>query len=253
VKSESITIGGKMLGPLSTAIVAKEAAEKAAMVIKESLKVLEKVKEGIEHLKINEFNKMKELYRNPSDITKEHFKYLFEEIKSAESNPDLRASLMNRLYTEPNLIGQMGEYHAELNLSNYGSFERQKLIATEKGTFRVDFAGKLTKDMPVQSYIMQDGSLKSISEVIPANQEIGVEVKNGLYELRQNFEHVINQALAAKEKTGNGFIGINQSMLETIKKNPEHYTDLFSKAAEYDIKIIVTQPGIHQQIYNIIS
>lgn len=242
-----------MLEPVSASVVAKEAAEKAAMAIKESLKLSEKVKEGVERLKDAEFNKMKKLYRNPSDNTKANFNHLFNEVERAKSNPELQASLMNRLMTEPNLIGQMGEYHAERTLSQYATLERQVSIPTERGSFRVDFAGQLTRDMPVKSYTMIDGKLKSVSEMIRAGEKIGVEVKNGLYEIRQNLDHVINQALAAKEMTGKGCIGISQSMLETVSKNPGLHTDLFTRAAEHDIKVIVTQPTILQQIGNITS
>ncbi len=242
-----------MLDPVSLSVVAKEAAEKAAMAIKETLKASEAAKEGVERLRAAEFNHMKELYRKPSESSKASFNHLFKEVDGAKSNPELRASLMNRLMTEPNLIGQMGEYHAERTLSQFGTFERQISIPTERGTFRVDLAGQLTRDMPVKSYIMKDGMLKSVSEVIRAGEKIAVEIKNGLYEIRQHLDHVINQALAAKEVTGNGCIGINQSMLETVSKNPDLYADLFTRAAEHDIRIIVTQPTISQQIGNITS
>lgn len=138
-------------------------------------------------------------------------------------------------------------------MSKYGSFERQIEIPTERGYFRVDFAGKLIEDMPVKSHIVKDGMLKSTSEVLRAGDTIGVEVKNGLYEIRQNLMHVINQALAAKEMTGNGFVGISQSMLETIGKNPEPYTNFFRAAETNDIRIIVTQPTKPQQIANLTS
>jgi len=243
-----------MLEPVSTGIiVAKEAAEKAALAINESLKLSEIVKAGMERLKTAEINKVKDLYRNPSENVKANYNHLFRAVDSAKSNPELRASLMNRMMTEPNLIGQMGEYHAEQTLSQHGSFERQIAIPTERGTFRVDFAGKLTENMPVKSYTLKDGMLKSTSEVVKAGEKIGVEVKNGLYEIRQNLDHVINQALAAKEITGNGFIGISQSMMETISKNPEAYSNFFQSAEENGIRIIVTQPTISQQIANISS
>lgn len=242
-----------MLEPVSASIVVKEAAEKAAMAIKESLRISEVVKEGMDRLKIAEINRVKELYRNPPENVKANYNHLFREVDSAKSNPELRTPLMNRMMTEPNLIGQMGEYHAEQTLSQYGSFERQIEISTERGNFRVDFAGKLSENMPVKSYTLKEGMLKSTSEVVKASEEIGVEVKNGLYEIRQNLEHVINQGCAAKELKGNGFIGISKSMLETISKNPEAYSNFFQTAEANGIKIIVTQPTISQQIANISS
>jgi hypothetical protein len=243
-----------MLEPVSTGIiVAKEAAEKAALAIQESLKLSEVIRNGMERLKTSEISKLKDLYRNPSENVKAQYNHLFKSIDSAKSNPELRASLMNRMMREPNLIGQMGEYHAGQTLSQYGSFERQIEIPTERGTFRVDFAGKLTENMPVKSYTLKEGVVKSTSEVIRAGEKIGVEVKNGLYEIRQNPDHVMNQALAAKELTGKGFIGMSQSMLETISKTPDVYSNLFEQAAKYDLIIIVTQPTMTQQIANFAS
>jgi hypothetical protein len=241
-----------MVEPISAGlIVAKEAVEKTALAIRESLNLSEVIRRGMERLKAYEINSINELYRNPSETVKSQYNHLFNAVDGAKVNPELRTSLMNRLMTDPNLIGQMGEYHAEQTLSQYGSFERQITIPTERGTFRVDFAGTLAKDMPLRSYTLNEGVVKSASDVIRAGEKIGVEVKNGLYEIRQNLDHVINQALAAKELTGNGFVGISQSMMETISKNPEAYSSFFQAAEEHGVKIIVTQPTISQQIANL--
>jgi hypothetical protein len=149
----------------------------------------------------------------------------------------------------------MGEFHADRYLRQFGNPERQVIVQTERGQFRVDFVVHLKKDIPIKSFTIQDGILKSKSEVIRSGNKMGLEIKNGIkngmYELRRNPAHIINQALAAKELTGNGCIGINQSMLETISKNPELYTDFFTEVEKHNLRVIVTQPTIGQQIANV--
>jgi len=240
--------------PVSSAMIAaKVVAERAVLASKEALKTSEVIKIQMDHYKTSECSKLKELYRNPTEKFKTNYKHLFGVVDKARLNPELRASMMNRLMTDPNLIGQMGEYHAERTLNQYGTFERQVSIHTDRGNFKVDFVGKLTKDMPIKVYTIKDGIPMSTSDVIRAGERIGVEVKNGLYEIRQKFDHVINQALAARELTGKGYIGISQSMMETISQNPDTYADLFRAADAKGIKIFVTQPTMSQQLGNITS
>ena len=242
------------MDPISAAVVIKEAAEKTALAVKETLKLAELAKEGIKRLKIRELFKSKELSPNALELAKENYKHLHKKISEAKENAELRAPTINQLMDESNnLKGQMGEFHADQYFSRFGEVKRQLSVTTERGQFRVDFDVRLKKNMPIKSFTMKDGILKSRREVIRAGERMGVEIKNGPTELYQNPEHVINQALAAKEVTGNGCIGINQSMLETVSKNPDLYADLFTRAAEHDIRIIVTQPTISQQIGNITS
>ena len=253
-----------MADPLTIAATIKEVAESAALLVKETLKlseVSELIKQIMGQHKIKELNNVKDLLRNPTEELKAIYRHLFNEIKKAKANPELRASLINRFLSEPifigedgkltnifNLIGQSGEFHAHIHLKQYGNFKWQ----VEKGAFRVDFVGKLDKDMPIETVKIIDGKTMTVSEVIPAGEKIGVEVKNGLSELIRNPEHIINQAQAAKELTGNGFIGISESMLEDIVGNPEIYSNFFEKAAENDIRIIVTHPTKAQQIANLL-
>ncbi len=243
-----------MVEPITTAItIVKEAAEKAALAVRESLKVNEIIKEAVEMAKITEFQKMKEVYRNPTikDITNHDF--LFKSLEIAKSIPETRTSFLNRLLTDSNLLGQMGEYHVGKFLESFGNFTQHVGCVTENGKFFVDFVGELSKDMPIKLITLKDGVIKTVSELINAGESIGIEVKNGLYELKNNVGHVINQGLAAKEEAGRGFIGISQSMLETISETPDVFSKFLELVDQSEIGVILTHPTLEQQLTNIIS
>lgn len=245
-----------MLEPVSASVVVKEAAEKAVMATKDSLRMSEAVKEGMDRLKATEFNRMKELYRNPSDHDKGNFNHLFKEVAKAKSNPEDQTSLMNRLMTETrtesNLIGQMGEYHAKRTFSPYASMDRP-VIPREESNLKFDLEGTIKDKMPVKTYTLKGGELTAKSEVIKPGTKIGVEVKNGETRLTQNPEHTINQAIVAKSRCGNAFVSISETMRENIAKNPQPFERYFDLAEQYDIKTIVAQPTIAQQIDNMLS
>lgn len=245
-----------MLEPVSAAVVAKEAAEKAALAIKESLKLSEAAKDGMERIKAAEFNKMKELYRNPSDHDKGCFNHLFKEVAKAKTNPEEQASLMNRLMTETraesNLIGQMGEYHAKRTFSPYASMDRP-VIPKEESNLKFDLEGTVKENMPIKTYSLKNGELKAKSEVIKPGTKIGVEVKNGETRLIQNPEHTINQALVAKSRFENAFVSISETMRDKIVKNPQPFEKYFDLAEQNNIKTIVAQPTLRQQIANVLS
>lgn len=233
-------------------IVAKEAAEKAALAIHESMKLSEIVKTGMERLKTSDLNKMKELYRNPSDHDKGSFNHLFKEVAKAKLNPEEQASLMNRLMTDSSLKGQMGEYHAKRTFSPYASMDRP-IIPREESILKFDLEGAVKEKMPVKTYTLKSGELKAKSYVIKPGTKIGVEVKNGVTQLTQNPEHTIKQALVARARCGNAFISISETMRNEIIKNPQQFERFFNLAEQNDIKTIVAQPTISQQIDNMLS
>lgn len=213
---------------------------------------IDEIKSNIEKnlIKISE-NIIDNIDYNPTLDDVRNNKYLFENLKSAEQNPETRRSVLNNLENNCKLKGDTGEYFAYKNLERLGNFERSVPYESDNRKNIIDFVCTegLDKNESFKALrISEDGSNVITERVyVPKRKSLAVEIKNGMSEINSR-KHLKEQLEAGKSLCDRSFLGINNGMAKEMINNPEKYinaiNDLRTKADE----IVVLMPDIETQI-----
>lgn len=236
-----------MINPISAAgAVFKEVAEIQAI---EASKLA--VKELIEITSREAYHVYLSRLRESINATdmKNHPK-LFEYIRIARENPDLRPSALNRILSNSEMKGQTGELLAEKILEDYGQVERQVMHLGVKPDLGIK---ELAKDLPLQSWSYIGGKLMQVSEVLRKGVSFGADVKNGVSELISNPRHVMEQMRSLIDKYGKAYLIVRPEDIADMLDNTLRYQKFLEMAAEENVKLIPLLPTQAQQVHLITS
>lgn len=232
-----------MVDPISAAgVVIKEVAEKQAiaeskLALKELVEITNREANYAYLSKIRESIKATDMKNHPK---------LFEYIRIARENPELRPSALNRILNNSEMKGQTGELLSEKILEEYGQVERQQMHLGVKPDLGIK---ELAKDLPLRSWTYIEGKLMQVSEVLRKGEAFGADVKNGISELVSNPMHVMEQMRSLIDKYGKAYLIVRPEDIDAILDNTLKYQKFLEMAANDDVRLIPLLPTQAQQVH----
>ena len=231
-----------------TSEVSKEAIENNLLIEYSIDEIKSNIEKDLMNMRLDEIDNID---FNPTEDDIKKNKYLFESLKEAEKNPEIRRAILNSLESNCKLKGDTGEYFASKNLEKIGKFNRS--IPYEIGDRKniIDFVCSegLNKNESFNALRVSEDGLNIINErvYLPKGKSLAVEIKNGMSEINSR-KHLKEQLEAGKSLCDRSFLGINKGMATEMINNPEKYinaiNDLKTKADE----IVILMPDVETQI-----
>lgn len=233
------------LAASETAIIIKEASEKAAIEVMRKSMELGKIKEGLNALERVEYQRK----LHEAIMDKNHLRETFKGVPKDGKEAFVK---MQEIKTDSNIKGALGEAHSEARNGMRGGVETQ--IRTEGN--RIDNTTKLRKTAKFREIVFENGVLDTKDLVIKKGTRVATEVKNGrLNSLAQeiNGGHAVSQIAAGKRIADESLLSINQGCLQEMLRNPVKSENIIKRIQEAGGRLIVDLPDYETQMNNAIE